>query len=153
MSKPVVVFLDMDGVLCSARVQVAAGVRDIWSVLDPVSVQYFNRFAGEVEYVISSAWRKYFEENAMKHILQAAGWRGKLHTVWCTPSHLTLNDRPAEVQEWLHAHQGARGFVVVDDLPFDWPAAWSVVQTHEREGMLADHYIKFEHLLRKEQAR
>lgn len=147
--KPPVVFLDMDGVLASARAQAAVGPeeKNYWAVLDPLAIAFFNRYAGEVEWVCSSTWRKSFDRQAMTQILQAAGWRGRWHQVWCTPE--GEKNRVEEIRAWLAAHIGARKFIVLDDAPELWPVEWDVVRTDPVEGMQTAHYAQFRSIMRR----
>ncbi|WP_154914241.1 HAD domain-containing protein [Pseudomonas fluorescens] len=115
-----VVFLDMDGVICTRR---GAG----WSIhgrplvhscrrlpvraIDPSTVLRLNELCavtGAVV-VISSTWRI---RRDVPQILRARGFTGRCHVDWCTDADGRL--RSDEIARWLDAH-GGPPHVVIDD--------------------------------------
>lgn len=85
-------FLDIDGVLTSARAHVALTSKHskflVWHHFDPVAIGFLNRLHEETEdlkVVLSSTWRRIYEMRDMFMMLSQAGWRGEFHSNWRTP--------------------------------------------------------------------
>jgi hypothetical protein len=119
-----VVFLDMDGVLCTPRAALALGDRGIITVLDPVAVGMLNILClrADAELVISSSWRKMYPEHAFRSMLWMAGVRVEIHRDWRTVDAwdegmnwhgMTL--RGHEIEEWLSRHPEITHHVILDD--------------------------------------
>lgn len=116
-----IVFLDIDGVLCTRK---AAG----WSrngqpiikgilrrrparALDGNAVQRLNTLCvtGSAVVVVTSTWRL---DRDVPSILRRAGFSGRFHADWCTDAHGPT--RADEITRWLAAH-GTDRFIVLDD--------------------------------------
>lgn len=132
---PNVIFLDMDGVLCTPRACQASGDSGGgYDYLDPIACLLVRRLCEEAnaKLVISSAWRITNSYLSMTSILGAACPRlgryiwptyGEDH--WRTPNHIyaddtnlyTTSDRGREIQKWLDDHAGQfNRFVILDDM-------------------------------------
>ena len=142
-------FLDMDGVLCTARSALAFG-RGQWKHLDPVACRLLGRlFKKEpnLRVVLSSTWRTHFDRHAMDHILCNGGidsipW----HDDWRTKDlNVRLSGyvpRGKEIAEWLERNGKPEKYLILDDdndmleeqKPF-------FVRTHELDGISTQNYI------------
>lgn len=81
MSRPNIIFLDFDGVICNPETCVAVGdVGTVASYIDPVSAGLVKRLCEEYncKIVISSSWRLEYDQYALQGILNAScpklGW-------------------------------------------------------------------------------
>jgi len=112
-----IIFLDMDGVICVPRYNVAINRIHELDVLEPAGVGFLNRLLEvdpTIEFVISSTWRKvYTHERLLKH-LQDAGFTGKFHVDWRTGQH-PKGHRGLEIQEWLTNHPEITDYLIIDD--------------------------------------
>lgn len=128
-----VVFLDIDGVMCTPRAALALGDYGLVRQFDPVAVGFLNRLYEAAPYwiVVSSTWRV---ETYMPVLLQATGvfapchalWR--THSVWAEGETNSLKDRPLQINDWLRA----RGhnpysmnhipieYLIIDDDGYHW---------------------------------
>lgn len=144
-----VIFLDIDGVLTSARVHIAYGDKGIWHRFDPAAVEFFGRILRDTgaSLVISSTWRRGNDREGMiRDLLQGGGPAAQpmvdaLHQDWSTPVH-GYPSRGAEIAAWLSAHPDVTGYLIVDDdsdmLAEQRP---NFIQTHYHDGILTDHYL------------
>lgn len=129
-----VIFLDMDGVICVPRANV--GVTGIMERLDRQGVDLLNQLAAddpETVYVLSSTWRRHFDQTEMERRLGEYGWTGRFHEDWSTIRETTpfpgskfglLRSLPrgVEVAEWLARHPEITEYVIIDDDPSIEPA-------------------------------
>jgi hypothetical protein len=119
-----VVFLDIDGVLNSARflaeharpegASVVDGTFDTTAHIDPERVARLNRLiaASGAEVVLSSSWRLLFGLERTQASLAARGFAYEL--VDATPR-IFGSDRHAEIKAFIAALPIAPSFVVLDD--------------------------------------
>lgn len=141
-----VIFLDMDGVVCTHRACVPRDDRGaIFTYLDPVVIDMLNDICEKTgaKIVISSSWRKLTTE--MNMVLAAAGLKqchfffskdeknGGFYTnKFSTKGH----SRGHEVDDWLRDHPGIDCYVILDDdsdfLDHQKPF---LVQTDSYDGM------------------
>ena len=138
-----VLFLDIDGVLNSARSCVANNGYPM--NLTPHDLPMFDQVAvamvrglcarARVSVVISSAWR-------LTHHWDAIGRALDLPTMDRTPS--LLGPRGREIEAWLTAHPQVREWAILDDDPDMLPEQLPrFVQTDGREGL---SFANFERL-------
>lgn len=130
-----VVFLDIDGVLCTPRAALALGDYGIIRAFDPVGIQFLNRLFEAAPYflVMTSTWRR---DVGSRTALQACGCHAPFHEHWRTGDRWSSGDiqcsrdaRPAEIGDWLAKH-GPAEFIIFDDDPFNW--------TEEQAGRLVE---------------
>ncbi len=147
--KPVI-FLDMDGVLCTQRSHHAFARDLMWRHLDPVGVGLLERLVEENKalLVCSSTWRVHYNKSAMTTMLSIGGMRKvPWHDDWQTPNFST-GARGTEIAHWLKMN-GEPPYLILDDdldmLPEQKPF---FVHTHEHDGFLWEHYVKAEKILR-----
>lgn len=146
MSK--VIFLDFDGVLCTARQCIASGERGVIAGLDPVALRFLDRICDDhdIEIVISSTWREIGERKRriFYEIFAAASCINlakSIHTNWKTPS-LADGNRGQEIEKWLSQNE-CDGYLILDDDPdiLDHQKPF-FVNIDSRNGMLFEHYLK-----------
>lgn len=124
-----VVFLDIDGVLCTSRAVYGMSPRisHVQRTLDPVGVQFFNRLAQvyqhsarDLRFVMSSTWRR-DRDNDARDLLLMAGLEVRWHADWRTPVKFSARPRGEEIEEWLETNEDnpPHLFVIVDDDSFD----------------------------------
>ena len=135
--KSQIVFLDVDGVLTSARCNGYYDF-DLWAV-------HFMLYAckeGNAKIVMSSAWRKLPE--AKKWFSDLFG--KYLHTDWRTGD---LDHRGLEINEWLAKHPEVENYVVIDDDTFDLVEhhRMNLVATSSRDGFLSKDMLRTRDLL------
>lgn len=143
MSK--IIFLDFDGVLCTARQCVASGERGVIAGLDPVALRFLDRICGkhDIKVVISSTWRQGGNAREFYQLFCAASCIDlacALHQNWRTES-LKNCVRGEEIEKWL-SENPCDGYLILDDdtdmLDYQKPF---FVRTDPRNGMLMQHYI------------
>lgn len=144
-----VLFLDMDGVLCTTRAHVAYSTQLLMRHLDPVSTRLVARLLKETGtlVVLSSTWRLHFDLSAMNTILMNGGFDDvPWHKNWRTPTAPRLSmhwTRGQEIGAWLGDNSPIERFVILDDdddmLPDHMPF---FVHTDTHEGFGFKDYEK-----------
>lgn len=120
MSKPKetrVIFLDIDGVLCTPRAHLAYATGMLMRHYDPTSTRLLARLCRETgaEIVLSSTWRLSFNISHMDALLMNAGFGDvPWHTAWKTPS-LREQSRGEEIAKWMEQHGTPDRYVILDD--------------------------------------
>ena len=135
MTNERVIFLDMDGVLCTPRACLAHGQKGLNRYLDPIGIDFLNRFtkASNSMIVVSSTWRTLFDDFAFKTLMATAGYTGRYKKDWKTPDFFKQTNsglwmapgdgkatRPIEIQEWLNNHLEVGEYLIFDDDSFEW---------------------------------
>jgi hypothetical protein len=170
MLSDTVLFLDIDGVLCTLRSHFAfqnpGGINDAWDV---TSCLMLNRLCQKhnMAIVISSTWRASRMEILQQYMslhyldrylygdLNRSGDYYAVHckdkSEWTTP-HDISRFRGKEIDAWLALHPSVKKFVIVDDdsdfHPHQKPFH---VKTDNMEGFGARNYIQIdEYLLGKQ---
>lgn len=109
-----IIFLDMDGVLCTMRAHIAQNGFGLMEKLDREAIGLLNRAASDdVRYVLSSTWRKFHDQPWMEHHLQSFGWTGQFHDDWKTGD--INGPRGLEIAEWLGRHPEIEDYAIIDD--------------------------------------
>lgn len=121
MKLPNIVFLDMDGVLCTPRACHAVGQNGLFSYLDPIACMLLKRLCVETnsKLVISSAWRIGRTLEQFRDILNAACpglglfiWNHEDN--WRTGRY--ASNRGNEIKCWIDLHDTQFDrFVILDD--------------------------------------
>lgn len=156
-----VLFLDIDGVLCTLRSHFAYGLPGgLERHLDPVAVRMLAKFCEEsnCKIVLSSSWRDDLDLEAMSCILMNAGFaRVPWHSSWKTKNFdvktgwgmTQRGKRGDEIKQWL-SENGNPDYVILDDnsdfLPEQMPY---FVQTDTNNGFLWEHYQKAFDIIRR----
>lgn len=115
-----IIFLDMDGVLCTHRAHYAQGGHGLMQVLDREGIELLNVLCEisdveEVKYVLSSSWRGVYSREWMETHLKKFGWTGQFHDDWATKRLHLHGPRGMEVNEWLSRHSEVTKYVIFDD--------------------------------------
>lgn len=109
-----VVFLDIDGVLCTLRSHIGQGHIGLMEALDREAVGLLNRATlPGTAFVLSSTWRLTHDRAEMTAHLRAYGWTGEFHDDWRTKD--LWKTRGGEVDEWLGRHPEVSAYAIVDD--------------------------------------
>ena len=151
-----VIFLDMDGVLCTYRAHEAQGIQKMpghhgfMDALDREGVDLLNKITKlypDTVYVLSSTWRNFHSKEEMEEWLRRYGWTGRCHDDWRT---VRLNGpRGLEIEEWLNRHLTEwETYVILDDNSdmLENQKA-NFVQTDEWDGILTKHFNRIKQVL------
>lgn len=145
------VFLDIDGVLTSKRVQTSNPVYDMWAQFDPIAVQFFNWIHDtytDVQFVLSTTWKEQVSGLMEYHWIQSsfrnAGFRGVFAKDWKTnikdDSDLYKQDRAIQVKDYLdnHSHED---YIIFDDTPYQFSSVLKgrLILTNPSDGLLSKH--------------
>ena len=143
-----VLFLDIDGVLCTLRAHYAyahkrRGIIDSW---DPVGAKAIKEVCNTgVKIVISSSWRHYcvnpYDKSDILGVrLSEHKLTEHLHKDWKTGIDGT---RGKEIRQWLSKHPNIKDFIVLDDDIFDMEDVTPyVIHTNANDGMSTDDIKK-----------
>lgn len=109
-----VIFLDIDGVLCTLRAQYAYGERLLMESWDITCCQMIRRLCAANGYgiVVSSVWRRH---ESTRLYLSMYGLIDYVHEDWRTPLIKGNRFRGIEVREWLQKHPKVQEYIIVDD--------------------------------------
>lgn len=145
-SWPVIIFLDIDGVLNGHEFLVEAKSCKI----NPDCVRRLNRILTETDarIVLSSAWRYMVHGHGMTlrgfgYMLRTHGMLGSLNGCEDLIVDLTCRDedipeRPDQIRAWLRSHgRPDHRYVVLDDLDTDW-GDLPIVLTDSTTGLTDD---------------
>ena len=153
------VFLDIDGVFTSARVQYAHNATyGIWHRFDPIAVDFMNKIHDmyPVEFVLMSTWKNYLDskDKNIEHWIRSAfgnsGFRGNFANPWKTdPDEEWVNRnnfrRGDEVKLYLEIYgQDVKDFILFDDNRYNFKEALGkgrLVQTDPENGLLHKHMM------------
>lgn len=125
----IVIFLDIDGVLCTPRVCVASEDRGINSTFDPVACQFLDRICrdNDIRIVISSVWSIGRTVGHFADIFGAMGYHHvesslfkdwadyeKENFPWTTPNMPGI--RGLEIAQWLGENESKwDNYLILDD--------------------------------------
>jgi hypothetical protein len=161
-----IVFLDIDGVVCTLRSQFAFGDNTLMQAWDITCCQMIRRLCKkyDLRIVISSTWRNGKKE-ILAHYLVVFGLIDYIYDtrnskndidmhlldpsgVWKTPR--VEGIRGNEIRAWLSANPEINHYVIVDDdsdfLPEQLPF---LIQTEGQEGFSANNYMQMEDMIKK----
>lgn len=137
-----VIFLDIDGVLCSMRSSAAlggypaAGNPTSWGRFDDVAIRLLQeaiRHTGAVV-VLSSTWRNEANREALQ-------WRLGIRIADVTRAGTEVEPRGAQIHDWLIRRPEVVSYAILDDdadmLQGQMPR---LCQTSKRNGFLLAHY-------------
>ena len=149
-----VIFLDIDGVLCTDKAAMAFEGSDKGPMrhLDPTNVKLIERLCQNTrtEIVLTSTWRIQFDKHTMEIILRNAGFAFvPWHQAWKTPN-LKNSSRGEEVRAWMTFNGTPEQYVIIDDVDeFDGELKDHLVLTTEEEGLTYADYKKALSLLKQ----
>lgn len=150
-----IIFLDMDGVLCTYRASQAVRETGMMTYLDPIAVKLVERLVvdNSAKIVISSTWRRFKNRKEMEEVFKCAGSSiiaDAFHETWCTPEN---SSRGFEINTWLTMATEQRGesiekYVILDDHD-DFMAEQQefFVQCDQYDGIGFRQYIRAQSLL------
>ncbi len=112
-----VIFLDIDGVLCTRRSHLAYGKEGgIWYEWDTLAVEVIRKMAKKgVIFVLSSTWRKpphvedFWKQWTKYGLEEHYLWERD----WMTP--IGQGVRGEEIKDWLNRHPEVTDYKIVDD--------------------------------------
>ena len=136
-----VLFLDIDGVLCTRRSHLTYGREGgIWHEWDDLACEAVRKACRNgVRIVISSTWRKECNREDLFAQLTKHGLRDFLHEDWMTPIGNTI--RGDEIALWLSRHQEVDSYRILDDDVDFTPAQIDhhLIHTDAEDGMTAEN--------------
>lgn len=158
MTRKYLIFLDIDGVFTSARVNTAHNASyDIWHRFDPITVDFMNKVhdTHPVEFVIMSTWKVGMQnDNEMNYhwvysAFANAGFRGIIAKPWKTdPDNfgaVKCWDRAHEVKDYLENFgEGVEDFILFDDNRYRFNEVLGkkrLIQTDPDNGLLYKHML------------
>lgn len=149
------VFLDIDGVLCSHRVQIPfADKHGMWDRFDPVAVDFFNMMDAkyDIDWVLMSTWKNHLKADDpmifhwMNAAFRSAGFRGTYpYPNWKTnprnelDRYNKMNGRAHEVKDYLSEFGPYDDFMLFDDSHYDFNQVLGVkrwVRCDPNDGIL-----------------
>jgi hypothetical protein len=157
VSRKYLVFLDIDGVFTSARVNIAHNASyEMWHRFDPVAIDFMNKIHDmhEVEFVLMSTWKNYIDVSSfqVEHWIKAAfgnsGFKGQFAAPWKTdPKESWINNagmmRGDEVRMYLDEYgTDVDDFIMFDDNRYNFKEALGknrLVWTDSDDGLLFKH--------------
>ncbi len=125
------VFLDIDGVLTTARSRAAVprvasiatappsceeATQELFEVLDPACVLLLNNLVGEVSFVVSSHRYPIWRVGSIELALERRGFRGTIDGVSATDGG---NDKSAQIRAYLARCAVRPRYVAIDDTPLN----------------------------------
>lgn len=150
-----VIFLDMDGVLCTERAHIAQGYQNmsnhggLMDALDREGVGMLNAFHNkyaDTVYVLSSTWRRHHTRTEMEEWLQRYQWDGKFHDDWHTPVFYN-QPRGDEIKDWLIRHPEVTNYIILDDSSdMLEEQKFHFVQTDDYNGIRSENYWHMERI-------
>lgn len=166
-SKPNIIFLDIDGVLCNPSTCIAVGdTGGVYSYIDPVSAGLVRKLCEDYNcmIVISSSWRNFHDYEGMTAILSANCPRlgryvvNPYHCKWASAfswrtdslSGANVHDygRGREIKRWIDDHSSYfDNFVILDDDGDMEPLMDNFVKTDYYDGFMLSHFIKAKEIL------
>ena len=150
-----VLFLDMDGVLCTVRAHYAYGMdkagKRLMRALDPISIMLVDRLCEDfnLQIVVSSTWRGDNDCGiVLKSLLNSHGLKAQFHKDWRTDHEFTFSKpnglRDREIEEWLDNHPEIKRFVILDDECMRFMHSNKLknnfVNTHPEDGVTTKNY-------------
>lgn len=124
-----IIFLDIDGVLCTLRSNFAQGRTTspfgLMQALDREAVGLINFIGlGKVDdpvlFVLCSSWRRHYQRAFIEWTLRNAGFTGTFHQDWATAISLTAGNsdeaKGVEIADWLERHvDEVNAYIIIDD--------------------------------------
>lgn len=155
-----ILFLDIDGVLTSARVHNAAflngsgnGVE--WCVFDPIACRFIDQYCqkGNLSIVISSDWRIGKSRDYFYDLFATAGYfhmANALEQDYCTIQ-MPLQGRGAEIKEWRKRNKSTSEYIILDDNDdIEHDQKNLLIKTDYLNGMMYNNYVEFFSMMENE---
>jgi len=152
MSRPNIIFLDFDGVICNPETCAAVGDQ-MASYIDPVSAGLVKRLCVDhnCKIVISSSWRILFNRETINAILGAVcpnlGRYMFRDEKWCTErfNGVTIDQhgRGKEIKAWIDKYSNEfENFVILDDDSDMEPLMDNFVKCDTYSGFRFNEFMK-----------
>lgn len=149
-----VIFLDIDGVLCTHRQAYAMGDHGLLGCLDPVGLSFLNRMCATYPMliIISSSWRIGKDYNHFSRIFKATGHFNLADSLhyddYATPSMTGV--RGLEIEDWLKRNNEiVSDYLILDDdrdmLEYQMDR---LINTPSDNGLLLEHYIRIKETIK-----
>lgn len=139
------IFLDIDGVLTSARLHLATQKQGVWTAFDPATVIFLEKVLAKwpAKLIISSSWRHIYPMHEFHMLFGTSNAANYLHQNWCTGS--DGSRRADEIADWLSNHGGTDyNYLILDDEDHGFTDEqknhW--IRTDPDNGMLFEHYCQ-----------
>ena len=151
------VFVDFDGVLATGRqgfaqVDTKNDYYMMWSALDPVAMEFFNRIHRtfvDVEFVWTTSWRNGVENHAMTvhwaySMWYSAGFRGMFAHEWkvnMENNSEMYGHRAEEIKKYL-IENPADDYIIFDDSDYNFNKVLDkkrFIKTSPEDGILMRH--------------
>ena len=149
-----IIFLDMDGVLCTNRAHIAQGIvgmpnhHPFMDALDREAIGMLNKLHekyDDILYVCSSTWRKQHTMFEMRDYLRLYGWTGDFHPDWKTDHEGPI--RGNEIERWLIHHPETDNYIILDDnSDMLEHQKYHFVQTDSYDGISSQNYWHMERI-------
>ncbi len=139
-----VIFLDVDGVLCTARSYFAYDIpnkRKMWNAWDEVACTCVREVCKKgIKIVVSSTWRHPLHEVELKEHMEKHGLLEFLRLpAWRTPA-LAGEMRGYEIEDYLKHNTDIEDYKILDDVDqFLETQAKKLILTDEQNGMSAEN--------------
>lgn len=148
------VFLDMDGVVVTARSHAALDKGGLWSACDPIAIGYLNKMVEryDVCFVLSSTWRYAIGYQKTIDHLMSAGFKGVF--IGETPQ-IPFKSRGVEINAYLAAHVAAgkslSSYLILDDNDdMLIEQKKNFIQTHFMDGITSNTMREIEEFYKRE---
>ena len=150
-----IIFLDIDGVLCTQRIGFDPGddLTFIYRLnpLDIYSMKLLNELCStfDARIVISSSWRKIHSENDIFEHFKNHGFLGKFHSDWSTPN--LGGFRGKEINEWLLKNNFSNddNYICIDDDSSDYFPWQNVCSVDSYEGFGFKDFLFCSNILKR----
>jgi hypothetical protein len=150
------VFLDIDGVFTSSRIQYAsANPLDVWNKFDPTAIEFMNKIHDKVDsvyFVLISTWKDHLKTDDaiichwVTSSFRNAGFRGEFYEPWKTnPDNIyrSKETRAHEIKAYLETYaSAAKDYIIFDDNDYEFDKVlgkkrW--IRTDPENGLLFKH--------------
>jgi hypothetical protein len=160
-------FLDMDGVLNTARVCLTHPkdtIHNMYGRIDPICVNFINKWAAiikdeynvDTEIVLSSTWRgRHDESGTLDMMFGAMGLQPFVHKDFKTRrTGMTIDGvsdiRGFQIRDWLNDHPEVKNWIIIDDdSDFTEEQKPRHIHTDVNNGILFEHHLQFEEMIEK----
>lgn len=159
--KKYAIFLDIDGVLCSTRVQLGYtnAKHPMWDKFDPVAIDFLNTLDDtyNIEFILISTWKENLTMDSpmlfhwINSSFRNSGFRGRFaYPHWKTNYENNKDKynfrigRAYEVKDYLEEYE-YNDFLIFDDSDYDFNKILGIkrwIRTDPADGILSKHMIK-----------
>ena len=146
-----IIFLDMDGVLCTPRFGLTREFTGPHGAIDPVCVSLLNRIIrhaggpGACQIVLVSVWR--INEGCPLG-LEMIGIDAPTHKNWRTRRTTGNDTRGDHVAEWLRDNPHDEWIIIDDSRDYYRLQKYRLIRTDTYNGILFEHVVQAKELIR-----